>query len=115
MSTHPPHHVAVPLPPALYTLGQCSAAVRVALDEYEAGRCGREEAERAAYDALREEHDALVYQLQARELYARRQVPAWPPTFLERAAVLGRLVLENQRLGARLAAALRPAAPALLS
>lgn len=102
MSTHPPHQVAVPLPPAIYTLRQCSGAVRVALAEHEAGRSGQEEALRAAYDALREEHGALVYQLQVRELHARRDVPAWPPTYAERVAVLGRLVLENQRLGARL-------------
>lgn len=115
MGAHPPHHVTVPLPPALYTLGQCSAAVRVALDEYEAGRCGREEAERAAFDALREERRALAVQLRARGLAVPVLLCGWPAGAAERAAVLGRLVLENQRLGARLAVALRPAAPALLS
>lgn len=103
----PQPHTACPVPLAcsLYTLRQCSAAVRVALGEYEAGRASHEEAVRAAYDALIEERRALLYQLRVRELHARVERRDWPAGMgrsVEQVAVLGRLVMENFRLGRRL-------------
>ena len=105
LSSLQPHTCPVPLAGSLYTLRQCSAAVRVALDEYEAGRQAIGEAVRGAYDALCEERRALSAQLSARGLRVALGALEWPRSEVPTAAqvaVLGRMVLDNHRMGQRL-------------